>query len=356
MACSTISQWKLFLLFLLFGTLLITIIIMRQRGDADEMRNKLKHDIHYKTYINGLHGGQNATKQSAKHISSAKVISNCDKECMRFKKRITHMKPGQMRAAIYYLVQPKRIESLLQSLQNIDKYFNDKFHYPVIIFHEGNFTAEHRQRVENATKSDVYFQILTFVLPDFITRPVATKQCGKDIGYRHMCRFHSKLIYKLDIVHNLDYIWRLDDDSFIMSDVIFDVFRYMSEHDIIYGYRGISNDIARCVVGLWNNATRYIEQHNITTQFFKAWRENQIYYNNFEISSMKLWLSQNYKDYIDMIDQAGGIYYHRWGDAPIKSIAVTMFVPQNKTHMFRDVSYKHKCKECLTAVNSGDSK
>ena len=255
----------------------------------------------------------------------------------------------------YYLVQPKRIKSLLKSLQNVDKYFNDKFHYPVIIFHEEDFTMEHRQRVENATKSDVYFQTLTFALPDFITGPVATKQCGKGIGYRHMCRFHSKLIYKLDIVQNLDYIWRLDDDSFIMSDVIFDVFKYMSEHDILYGYRGISNDMAACVVGLWNNAKRYIKQHNIATQFFKAWRKNKIYYNNFEISSMKLWLSQNYKDYIDMIDQAGGIYYYRWGDAPIKTIAVTMFVPQSKTHMFRDVSYKHKCKQCLTAVNSGDS-
>ena len=288
MACSrsTITPWKL--LFLLLGTLLITIIITRQRGDADELRNKFKHNINSDTYLNGLQGGQNATKQSAKHTSSADVMSNCDKECMRFKQRIRQMKPGQMRAAIYYLVQPKRIESLLRSLQNIDKYFNDKFHYPVILFHEGDFTAEHRQRVENATKSDVYFQTLTFALPAFITGPVAKMQCGKDIGYRHMCRFHSKLIYELDIVQNLDYIWRLDDDSFIMSDVIYDVFRYMSEHDLLYGYKIINNDKARCVVGLWKKTTRYIEQHNITTQFFKAWRENKIYYNNFKISSIKL--------------------------------------------------------------------
>ena len=53
-----------------------------------------------------------------------------------------------------------------------------------------------------------------------------------------------------------------------------------------------------------------------------------------------------------MVDQAGGIYYHSWGDAPIKTIAVTMFVPQSKIHQFRDISYKHKCKQCLTAVNS----
>ena len=316
------------MLLLLFGILLLSIVIIRQP------------DINPNIY-NRLNGGQNATEQPVKYISFDDSASNCDKECIRFKQRIAQMKPGQMRAAIYYLVQPKRIKSLLKSLQNLDKYFNNKFHYPVIIFHEGDFTTEHRQRVENATKSEVYFQILTFVLPDFITGPVAKMQCGKDIGYRHMCRFHSKLIYELDIVQNLDYIWRLDDDSFIMSDVIYDVFKHMSEHDLLYGYKLISHDLARCVVGLWKDATRYIGQHNIPTQFFKAWRENKIYYNNFEISSMKLWLSQNYKDYIDMIDQAGGIYYHRWGDAPIKTIAVTMFVPQSKTHLFRDISYKH---------------
>ena len=202
---------------LLLGTLLIAIIITRQRGDVDELRNKFKHDINSETYINGLHGGQNATKQSVKHTSSADVMSNCDKECIRFKQKIRQMKPGQVRAAIYYIVLPGRIKSILKSLHNVDKYFNNKFHYPVIMFHEGDFTTEHRQRVENSTKSDVYFQNLTFALPDFITGPVAKMQCGKDIGYRHMCCFHSKLIYELDIVQNLDYIWRLDDDSFIMS-------------------------------------------------------------------------------------------------------------------------------------------
>ena len=40
-----------------------------------------------------------------------------------------------------------------------------------------------------------------------------------------------------------------------------------------------------------------------------------------------MWMSRDYANYIEYIDRTGGIYYYRWGDAPIKSIAVTMFLP-----------------------------
>ena len=45
-----------------------------------------------------------------------------------------------------------------------------------------------------------------------------------------------------------------------------------------------------------------------------------MYYNNFEVSATKLWYSVDYKEYINMIDRIGGIYYNRWGDAPINPL------------------------------------
>jgi len=69
-----------------------------------------------------------------------------------------------------------------------------------------------------------------------------------------------------------------------------------------------------------------------------------MFYNNFEISALSLWTSQQYQDYIDYIDLLGGIYYHRWGDAPIKTIAVTLFLRKEETHLFTNVSYKHTTK------------
>ena len=75
---------------------------------------------------------------------------------------------------------------------------------------------------------------------------------------------------------------------------------------------------------------------------FGNWSVGLVYYNNFEVSALSLWRSTDYQDYIEYIDSLGGIYYYRWGDAPIRTLAVTLFVPSTKIHQFTDIPYKHQ--------------
>ena len=56
---------------------------------------------------------------------------------------------------------------------------------------------------------------------------------------------------------------------------------------------------------------------------------------------MSVWTSTAYRQFIDHVDRRGGIYYFRWGDAPIKTIGVTLFVEKDKTHLFKNIAYKH---------------
>ena len=53
-------------------------------------------------------------------------------------------------------------------------------------------------------------------------------------------------------------------------------------------------------------------------------------------------MSSAYKDFVDYIDHVGGIYKFRWGDASIKTIAVTLFVQKNVTHQFNAIGYQHQ--------------
>ena len=149
-------------------------------------------------------------------------------------------------------------------------------------------------------------------------------------------------IYIFHVFSGLEYYWRLDSDSVILRDINYDVFKLMKTQQYDYGYRHIVPDSYECVYALWYSARNFIKEHNIKTTFFNDWTENDMYYNNFEISSMRLWLSKDYASYIDYIDRTGGIYFYRWGDAPIKSIAVTMFIPQERTYNFSDIGYKHQ--------------
>jgi alpha 1,2-mannosyltransferase len=41
------------------------------------------------------------------------------------------------------------------------------------------------------------------------------------------------------------------------------------------------------------------------------------------------------------LDKAGGFFYERWGDAPVHSIAVGLFMDKKKIHFFDDLGYYH---------------
>ena len=153
-----------------------------------------------------------------------------------------------------------------------------------------------------------------------------------------MCRFHARTLYDEPILAGLRYVWRLDDDSFILRPVRYDVFRLMADRQIRYGYAMIGPECAPCIEGLWPAADRYVDEHCLRQRF--QWPRDKVYHNNFEVSDLELWRSREYRNFFDYIDRLGGIFYTRWGDHAIKTIAVTLFVLQNETHHFRnDVCY-----------------
>ena len=261
-------------------------------------------------------------------------------ELERFREHFKNWPKTKPKAAIYVLTS--RIEELRSMLQSLDKYFNDRFHYPVIVFHEIGIT-ELIPQIRSFTSSSLFFQLVTFEVPSFINQPVPENiSCHSTIAYRHMCRFNAKLVYEEATIKELEYYWRLDDDSLILSPIPYDVFVYMRDKELHYGYFRIINDKSSCVYALWHVTGRYIKENNIQPTFFKQWHHPMIYYNNFEISSTRLWMSREFKDYIEYLDRLGGIFYFRWGDAPIHSLALSLFLPKNQTHEFLDIRYTHQ--------------
>ena len=124
-----------------------------------------------------------------------------------------------------------------------------------------------------------------------------------------MCNFHSKTVYEMPIMQDIEYSWRQDDHSFLLSPVDYDIFEYMRTNHYKYGYRLINSDSPFCVTGLWNVVKAYVMLKNIKTQFFEQWTEPLQFYNNFEISDMSLWKSQEYKNYINYLYKLGKLYH-----------------------------------------------
>lgn len=65
------------------------------------------------------------------------------------------------------------------------------------------------------------------------------------------------------------------------------------------------------------------------------------FWTNFEIARVDLFKSETYQSYFNYLENSGGFYRERWGDAPVHSLAVAMMLQKEEIHYFRDIGYKH---------------
>jgi alpha 1,2-mannosyltransferase len=65
------------------------------------------------------------------------------------------------------------------------------------------------------------------------------------------------------------------------------------------------------------------------------------FWTNFEIASLDLWRSNDYLKLFNYLDQSGGFFYERWGDAPVHSIAASLMLSKDEFHFFNDIGYRH---------------
>jgi len=283
---------------------------------------------------------------SVNHSNESKAASFsmiCDQECLRFRNFLLNWPHDRPKAAVYYLAKAERLYYLNSSLTSLYHSFLYRFDYPVIVFHEASSHDELSQMSHKHVNIRLFLQEVSFAIPDHINASAVqfNIKCLSHIGYRHMCHFHAKQVYEQAILVGLEYVWRLDDDSLLPAPISYDLFAFMHQNRLQYGYIKTHFDSYDCTMGLWQAVKRYKKLKHLESLYFNKWKEPMIFYNNFEISAVSLWTSIQYRDYISYIDLLGGIYYHRWGDAPIKSIAVTLFLHEAATHLFTDVTYQH---------------
>ena len=257
------------------------------------------------------------------------------------------------KAVIVYLSrsQARDISDLKRSLSLLDENFNNRFKYPVLIFHE-DFDDELMEDIRKSTYSNLRFEKIRFEIPTFlnikeIPKAVYVNDTPFSLGYRHMCRFMSVPIFQHPAVKNYDYLWRLDTDSFLLDKIDYDVFELMKSNDYIYGYLTIWKDEKDAVKGLWDATKQFLKENNIKPTFLNKFISNETwdmsyYYTNFEISKIDFWLSDGPLNYFNYLDRIGGTYKYRWGDHVIHLLMLSIFAQEDQIHKFSDIAYQHQ--------------
>ncbi|CAH1785755.1 unnamed protein product [Owenia fusiformis] len=247
---------------------------------------------------------------------------------------------GMEPKAVIYIIY-SRLQKMRMLLESLQANFLTNFRYPIVVFYEKKKMGD-IPHIRSFLDSQyrIFFQIVKFETPSFITKEIVINpMCNYPVSYRHMLRFQSKTVYQQPILKGMEYYWRLDDDSEVAAPIKFDIFKYMKENKLQYGYQIQTYDNGYCS-GTFSEAIKKYKRMNHITPSFEL-ETLRIYFTNFEVASFEFWHSKNYTNFIEYIDQLGGIYYERWSDAAIKSQALSMFMPENKIHQFIDVPYRH---------------
>ena len=283
-------------------------------------------------------------------------------------------------ACIYILSRTTRLDKLYNVLTQLHNNYNARYQYDLYIF-QNDYTDtdyvnvyEHINRLQHSTQSTYKFSIerIEFTLPPHIndTDLLQHTHCpgtplGTDwpIDYRHMCRWQSMLVQYEGVLLEYDYYMRLDDDSEITDTIPYDIFQFMYYYDIQYSYALIDLEHPQCDINLYEIAKQYQQQYllpstagqhkPIDTGLYhynlysydpsiSHWPVHAIAYNNFEAGSFLFWRSIPVNNLLSYIDSAKGIYTHRWGDAPIRTIVATLLLNDDQIHQFIDIPYQHK--------------
>jgi hypothetical protein len=196
------------------------------------------------------------------------------------------------------------------------------------------------------------------------------------LGYRNMCRFWAISVFQQSFMKNVTMYFRLDTDSYLIN-MPTNPFELLKSRKTSYIHAKVYKESSYQVDGLWETMLRFavLENihpyglHSLANDYHEHSKEelkhmnvkdaaNELlnrgynldyFYNNWEFSLVAIWKSDIYQKLSLYIDQSGGIIMRRWGDAPIRTMALHLladslseFYTQNLFEQYVGLEYFHK--------------
>lgn len=145
----------------------------------------------------------------------------------------------------------------------------------------------------------------------------------------------------------------------------YDVFRFMQENKMVYGFNmAILDNVS--FPSLWEKTQAFRNTHKkfvhkeanldwalhrskdpdsliraaTTIHDTPTTSEHCQFYPNFEIGSLDFFRGRAHQAYFHHLDQSGGFYYEQFGDAPVHTLSIGMFLPKRQVWFFQDIGYK----------------
>ncbi|GAA5957715.1 hypothetical protein JCM8115_006226 [Rhodotorula mucilaginosa] len=299
------------------------------------------------------------------------------------------------RGAIVVLLRARDLAELLPTLRNFEQRFNAQFRYPYVFLTDpeepegpdqgGGLPLWFRRAVAEVLPDGAVTEWGVvpperWTIPDWLDKEEMRRgfkeqeergvlYAGRE-GYHHMCRWYSGLFARHPLLAKYEWYWRLEPGVRFHCSITYDPFRYLSETNKTYGFVISVVDQLNTMPTLIPTTLEYLAVKGITPPSRQLWeflmRRNGAgdyaachFWTNFEIGDLRFFRSPAYQDYFRHLDQKGGFYTERWGDAPVRALALGAFAGLDKIHYFEDFAYQHDwfmhCPSRSTTCSSGRS-
>lgn len=254
-----------------------------------------------------------------------------------------------MKTVICYLCknQDYKIKNLRLSLEKL--YFNYKFisESDVFVFVDLDFPVEEIEFLKSNFKR-LYVKNIQLKQSLDLKTPVESiyfeDKCNFSLGYRHMCQFFFSELR--EYIKEYDWYMRLDDESFINSDINYNIFEYLENNNKIYGYVAEIPEYPPVVIGVDDFFLKIVEDYKLEPHFLDRLIEDKKYnlrhfYNNFEVAKLSYFERDEVKLLTKLVNASGNIYRWRWGDNLLRTFLLSITVDINQIHKFNNFDYHH---------------
>ncbi|CAO2651336.1 Nn.00g096330.m01.CDS01 [Neocucurbitaria sp. VM-36] len=284
-------------------------------------------------------------------------------------------------ATFMMLARNSDVAGAVSSVKSVQAQFNMHFGYPWVFLNDEEWSAEFKEKVGKAVGEGVKVVFETIPremwgFPSWIDREKARRRM------REMQRAGVIFFYDHPSLLPYKFYWRVEPSIRFTCAIPYDPFTHMAQHRKKYAFaialwehgttapslfRKISDFKARMRIPtapLWTAMTapsyapwpfRYVLAL-LRNRDAKGDLWNMCHFwSNFEIADMDFFRSDAYRALFKYLDEDGGFYYERWGDAAVHSLGVGMLLRPEEVHFFGDWGYVHGgLQYCPAGRREGD--
>lgn len=287
-----------------------------------------------------------------------------------------------MNATFVTLARNSDIWEIARSIRQVEDRFNRKFGYDWVFLNDQPFDETFKKVTTSLCSGKTHYGLIPeehWSFPAHIDQDKAKKVredmaqrkiiYGDSISYRHMCRFESGFFFQQPLMLNYEWYWRVEPSIELFCDIDYDAFKFMADNKKKYSFVLSLYEYVETIPTLWDSTKKFMKNHPehivegnsmgflsddggetynhchyVSVQgiaHLRTLTNLVLQWSNFEIGNLNWLRSKAYTDYFKTLDEDGGFFYERWGDAPIHSIAAGLLLKKEEIHFFNDIAYYH---------------